>query len=86
MFYSSSTSPGNKFRTIIRRGVAMAVDSNVSATLSDTESGRMPMKKRGSVLTKLINMRFPSICPAIVDGKLHRATPKDNLLLSSLCR
>ena len=46
--------------------------------------GRMPMKKRGSVLTKLMKMRFPSICPAIVDGKLHRATPKDSLLLSSL--
>ena len=58
----------------------------VRTPLSMAETGSTVMKKRGSGLNSHMNMRFPSMCPAMVEGKLANAAPRVSFPLSSLLR
>ena len=72
--------------TIKIRGTPMIVPINVIVNRSIIEMGKSAMKKDGDAIldSNAIKIKFPSICPVIVEEKLHKAIPIVISVLSSL--
>ena len=64
----------------------MIVHINVIVKRSIIEMGNNAMKKDGDAIlyNSVIKIKFPNICPVMVEEKLHKAIPIVILFLSPL--